>query len=126
MSHQLAPYALIAGFCAALNIAVMIAGDAAGLHYAVSTALSFGLCVCAGYTLHSRWTFRTEPRLEGLARYTLAMSANYPLSLVSIWALYDRGGLAMTIAAPISTGATVALNFILSRWAIVQPEGGRK
>jgi len=126
MARQLAPYALIAGLCAGLNIAIMIAGDAAGFHYAISTLLSFALCVCVGYALHSRWTFRVEPRREGFARYTVAMGMNYPASLVSIWALYDIAGLPMVISAPLSTGATVALNYILSRWAIVQPAGARK
>ena len=126
MMRQLGPYSAIAGLCAALNVGVMIAGDAIGLHYPLSAALSFGLCVCLGYTLHCQWTFRTERRLEGLARYTAAMSMNYPLSVFSIWAFYDLAGLRMFIAAPLSTGATMGLNFVLSRWAIVQPEGARK
>jgi putative flippase GtrA len=126
MARQLAPYVLIAGLCAGLNIAIIIAGDAAGLHYAISTALSFALCVCVGYVLHSRWTFREDPRLEALARYTVAMGMNYPASLVSIWALYDIAGLPMIVCAPLSTGAMVALNYILSRWAIVQQAGARK
>jgi putative flippase GtrA len=126
MARQVGPYAVIAGLCAGLNIGIMIAGDAAGLHYVISTAISFAVCVCVGYALHCRWTFRAEPRLEGFARYTAAMSMNYPLSLVGIWALYDLAALPMTIAAPLSTGATVSLNFVLSRWAIVQPAEARK
>jgi putative flippase GtrA len=126
MSRQFAPYTLIAGLCAGLNISVMIAGDAVGLHYTISTALSFLLCVCVGYALHTRWTFRAEPRLEGFARYALAMGLNYPASLAGIWAFYDLAGWPMIVSAPLSTGATVALNFALSRWAIVQPAGARK
>jgi putative flippase GtrA len=126
MTRQFAPYVLIAGLCAGLNIAVMVAGDAAGLHYAISTALSFLLCVRVGYALHSRWTFRAEPRVDGLARYTLAMALNYPASLAGIWAFYDLAGWPMFVSAPLSTAATVALNFLLSRWAIVQPARIRK
>jgi putative flippase GtrA len=126
ITRQLGPYALIAGFCAALNITVMIAGDAVGLHYAVSTAISFILCVLVGYALHCHWTFRSAPRLDSLVRYAIAMAVNYPASLAGIWAFYDLAGLPMTIAAPLSTGATVALNFALSRWAIAQAAGARK
>lgn len=124
MSRQLGPYVLIAALCAGLNICIMIAGDAAGLHYVISTALSFGVCVLTGYLLHCRWTFRTVPRKEAFARYTIAMSVNYPLSLVSVWALYDNAGLPMMVAAPLSTAIAVALNFALSRWAIIQAKGG--
>jgi putative flippase GtrA len=126
IKRQLGPYAAIAGLCAALNISVMIAGDMAGVHYVISTAISFILCVSVGYSLHCRWTFRAAPRVEGLARYTLAMAVNYPASLIGIWGFYDLAGLPMTIAAPLSTAGTAGLNFALSRWAIASPtEAGK-
>lgn len=126
MTRQLGPYAVIAGLCAGLNMAIMIAADEAGLHYVLSTALSFLLCVCVGYALHSRWTFRTVAGYDGLLRYAAAMAVNYPASLLSIWALYDVAGLPMIVAAPVSTAAMVALNFALSRWAILGSAEARK
>lgn len=126
MTRQLGPYAVIAGVCAGLNMVVMIAADDAGLHYVLSTALSFLLCVCVGYSLHSRWTFRTVAGYDGLLRYAAAMAVNYPASLLSIGALYDVAGLPMIVAAAVSTGAMIALNFALSRWAILRSSEARK
>jgi putative flippase GtrA len=121
MLRQIRPYIFIAGICAGLNISIMISGDALGLQYALATSVSFITCVCVGYFLHCRYTFARKPTLEGLRRYTMAMSINYPLSLVTIGIFYGLAGLPMTRAAPLSTAATVIINFALARWAIVQP-----
>ena len=126
ISRQLGSYVVVAGLCAALNIIIMIAGDSAGFHYVASTACSFGTCVLIGYVLHARWTFRTEQRVDGLARYAAAMSTNFPANLVCIWMLYDVANLRMMIAAPLATAMTVGANFLLSRWAIVSPAGDQE
>lgn len=115
---HLAPYALIAGSCALLNVAVMILGDAAGLHYAVSTAISFCLCVAVGYSLHSRFTFMVAPTLGGLRRYAAAMALNFPLALAGMWFFHDLLQLAIGPAAIASTLALTAYNYLSSRWAI--------
>jgi putative flippase GtrA len=125
MLRQAGPYALIAGFCASLNIAILIAGDAVGLHYALSTVLSFVACVCVGYTLHCRWTFRAEPSVEGVARYAAAMGINLPLGLAGVWLFYQTLRLPMGLAAPAATVSLTIANFALSRWAIL-PRGARK
>ena len=115
---HLGPYALIAGTCAILNVAVMILGDRAGLHYAVSTAISFCLCVLVGYALHSRFTFVVAPSISGLRRYTAAMALNFPLALVSMWLFHDLLEVAIGPAAVASTAALTAYNYLSSRWAI--------
>jgi putative flippase GtrA len=115
---HLGPYALIAATCALLNVAVMMLGDRAGLHYAVSTAISFCLCVLVGYSLHSRFTFFVLPSLAGLRRYTAAMALNLPLALVSMWFLHDAMGIAIGPSAVASTAALTAYNYLSSRWAI--------
>ncbi|HXS49252.1 MAG TPA: GtrA family protein [Sphingomicrobium sp.] len=115
---HLGPYALIAAACALLNVAVMILGDRAGLHYAVSTAISFCLCVVVGYSLHSRFTFLVLPSVAGLRRYTTAMALNFPLALASMWFFHDAMGIAIGAAAVASTAALTAYNYLSSRWAI--------
>ena len=116
---HLGPYALIAATCAFLNVAVMIFGDRAGLHYAVSTTISFCLCVLVGYSLHSRFTFVVLPSAAGLRRYTAAMALNFPLALVSMWFFHDLLLVAIGPAAVASTAALTAYNYLSSRWAIL-------
>jgi len=113
-----ARFSVASASCALLNIAILIAGDAAQWHYAVSAAASFGVCVLVGYWLHCRFTFGEAPSLPGLGRYTAAMALNFPLLLLSVWALHDRLGLAMVWVAPLSTLIGFCYNFIASRWAI--------
>jgi putative flippase GtrA len=122
MLRQAGPYTLIAALCAGLNIAILIAGEAAGLHYVFSTALSFAACICVGYAMHCRWTFEAEPTLAGLLRYTMAMSLNFPMSLAAVWLFYSALGLPMMLAAPSSTVMLTGINFALTRWAIL-PKG---
>lgn len=119
MIRQVGAYGIIGGLCAGLNIAVLVCGDHAGLHYALSSTLSFLLCVCVGFAFHSRWTFKSEPSVEGLARYALALAVNLPASVVSLWLLHEFMKLPMEVAAPASTISLTAMNFILSRWAIM-------
>lgn len=121
-AHRLSPYAAIAALCVALHFAVMMTGDAIGVHYVFSTTVSFVLCVLVGYALHSRYTFSVPPRSSGLARYTTAMALNFPLSIVTVWFFHDLLSQPMMVAAPASTLTAAIYNFLSSRWAIT----GRK
>lgn len=115
---QTAHYAAIAALCAALHFAVMMAGDALGVHYAVLVTLSFAACVVVGYLLHCRFSFGVAPQLPEFARYVAAMILNYPLTLLIIWLLHEAMGLSMLIAAPASTVLLTAYNFVSTRWAV--------
>jgi putative flippase GtrA len=118
--RQFGPYGVIAAICAGLNLAALIAGDAIGLHYAVSTTVSFVACVIVGYSLHCRFTFATVPSLAGLARYTAAMALNYPLAIGAIWLFHDLLACPMILAAPASTLVLTVYNFLSSRWAMTR------
>ena len=48
-------YLLISAFCAALNIAVLIIAESAGLSLPACALLSFCACVVVGYGLHARF-----------------------------------------------------------------------
>lgn len=122
MTRQLPMYGLIAGLCALINIAILIAGDRMGMHFAVSTALSFAACVVVGYALHCRFTFNAPASRSGLARYTLAMALNYPIALLGVWLVHEFLRTPMIVAAPVVTFALTAYNFVSSRWAIVRSE----
>jgi len=111
-------YLAVAASCAAGYNTTMIAGDLAGLHYLQSSVISFVLIGLWGYALHAHFTFRESMSLRSLVRYTAAMAANFPLSIALLFALCDLMGLAVAIAAPVTTMALFAWNFIASRWAI--------
>lgn len=112
-------YGLIAALCALLHIAVLIAGETAGLHYALSTVISFIVCVLVGYDLHVRYTFAMERSGPGLWRYAFAMTVNLPASLTATWLLRDLLALPMTVAAPAGTLALTAANYLFARAAIL-------
>ena len=105
--------------CALLHNAIMIGGDRLGLHYVVSSFVSFAIVVLAGYVLHSAWTFPGAERgVMSFARYTLTMALNLPLSLAGMFIFVDLAGLDVPIAAPAVTVVLAAFNFIGGRWAL--------
>ena len=113
---------MVAGFCLALHNAIIIGMDWLGAPLIAGVVLSFVLVTSVGYLLHSRATFRREIGMVAYGRYALAMSANVPLSFVTIW-LWRHGaglgaGLPMIYASPLASGCMIAMNFALSHWAI--------
>jgi putative flippase GtrA len=111
--------ALVVGLaCALLHNAIMIAGDLAGLHYALSLVVSFVIVVVAGYWLHSGWTFATPRSGAAFRRYAMIAAANYPMSLAGMFVSVDLVGLSVPVASPIVTVVLFALNFAGNRWAL--------
>jgi len=105
--------------CALLHNAIMLAGYALGLHYAVSSMVSFAVVVMFGYWLHSTWSFPNAERGRmPFARYVLIASANLPLSLAGMFAFVDLGGLSVPLATPLVTVLLVMFNFLGGRWAL--------
>ena len=117
---MIAARALTVGLvCALLHNAIVIAGDFAGLHYALSLTISFAIVVLVGYWLHSGWTFKgTKRGGSSFARYVLVASANYPASLVGMFLLVDLMGLPVPLASPLLTVVLFAANFLGNRWAL--------
>ena len=105
--------------CALLHNAIMIGGDRAGLHYVASSFVSFALVVLLGYWLHSAWTFPGAERGGmSLARYTLTMALNLPLSIAGMYVFVDLVGIGVPLAAPAVTVLLAAFNFVGGRWAL--------
>lgn len=117
---MIAARALTVGLiCALLHNAIVIAGDFAGLHYALSLTISFAIVVVVGYWLHSGWTFRGAKRGgSSFGRYVLVASANYPASLAGMFLLVDMMGLPVPLASPLLTVLLFAVNFLGNRWAL--------
>ncbi|WP_298199679.1 GtrA family protein [Novosphingobium sp.] len=111
-------YSVVAASCLLLHNVVLIGGSALGLGTTAAILASFVVVLTFGYLAHCLFTFRERPALGGLARYGMAMAANVPMTFLSIWLLNGVLRLPMTIAAPVSSIALVAVNFGLSRWAV--------
>jgi putative flippase GtrA len=111
-------YALTAAACMIMHNVIMIAGDAAGLAMPVAVLLSFCVCVLLGFALHSRYTFAVRGDGAGLLRYTLAMAANVPLTILLLWLFLTFLRLPMAVASPAATLVLLVVNFFASRWAI--------
>jgi putative flippase GtrA len=107
--------------CAGLHNAVMIGGDLAGLHYAVSSVLSYLIVVVVGFALHVRYTFGQPARFAAFWRYAVTMAANYPATLLLLFLMCDVAGLPVVVAAPAATVVMFAWNYVASRWAILRP-----
>ena len=105
--------------CALLHNAIMLGGYWLGVHYAVSSVVSFAVVVAFGYWLHSTWSFRNAERGRmPFARYALIASANLPLSLAGMFAFVDMGGFSVPVATPLVTVLLVTFNFLGGRWAL--------
>ncbi len=115
---RIGSHVVISAFCAALNIAVLILSEAAGLSLPVSVSLSFCACVAVGYALHVRFTYRHAPGWESFLRYTGAMAMNFPLLIAVLWLFRDVFGIPMAASAPASTAAIAGYNVLSVRWAL--------
>lgn len=115
-------YGAVAVLCILLHNGVMIAGDRVGLDLWILVLISFVVVSVTGYLLHGRFTFRQPLALGRYFRYALAMSANIPLAFVTTWFWHDQLGFEMTLAAPLASLCMIAINFVLSRWAVSVPK----
>lgn len=110
----------VSAVCFLLHNLIMVAADATGLNYVVATLMSYAVVGVVGYRLHSAYSFRTTRNRSGFARYALAMAGNLPAQWLLLWLLIGRLGLPMLMAAPLSTLAMMAYNFLISRWALLR------
>ena len=111
-------YALTAAACMVMHNVIMIGGDAVGLVMPVCVLLSFCVCVLLGFALHSRYTFAVRGDGPALLRYTIAMAANVPLTILLLWFFFTLLRLPMALASPGATLVLLVVNFFASRWAI--------
>jgi putative flippase GtrA len=119
-------YTIVGAICAAIYNGMMIAGDALGVHYAVSTGVAFVIIVAAGYALHCLYTFSEKLSLRAFARYTAAMLLTLPVSLGGMYLLRDLAHAPMWFASPFLTALMFCWNFVATHWAVVTQAIGRK
>lgn len=116
----------ISGLCWVTHNVVMIVADHAGLPLFASIALSFVIVVVVGYVGHSMLTFGQALSIHGLMRYGAGMIAGAVIGVPIIWFWKVGLDLPMIVASPVASVCTIAVNFVLTRWAIVRPAPSRK
>lgn len=111
-------YLVVGGTCAVVNNAVLIGGDAAGLHYAVCVLLTFVFVLPLSYVIHTRWTFRTLLSWAGFGRFVGGSFVSLVVAGAAV-ALY-RGllGMPMVLSGPFATVTMTLYNYVMTRWAV--------
>lgn len=110
----------VGGFCAALNLVVQwLCTSIVGLHYLLSTLISFFTITPIGFWLNKLKTFGTPRALarEEWPRYFVTMAASLALNLALMYLLVSILGMWYLAAALVVTVALVAANFVThERW----------
>ena len=116
--RHLGTYGFVSAVCVILNIVILVGGDCLGMHYVLSTIISYVFCVLLGYVLHTHFSFESAFSPASFIRYAAAMSVNLPSAVFAVWLLHDMLQIPMFAAAPAATILLTVLNYILNRWAI--------
>ncbi len=118
MTRTIPRYLLVGLACAVLHNAIMIGCDRLGIHYVVSSLISYAFVVVFGFALHSWFTFAQRPSVKSFLRFAAGMATNYPASIVLMFVFCSLAGIPVWIAAPLATVILFAWNYLTTRWAI--------
>ncbi len=113
-------YLGVAVICAIVNNMLLVALVKSGFHYFVAIWFAYIPMVVFGYFLQVSMTFRTRPALASFGRYNVAMLANYPLWIASLFVLIDLFKMPIAIAAFLGTAITFIGNYLATHWAILR------
>ena len=114
-------YVMVGGACALLNLVVLwLLTSLLGLHYLVSTLISFFTVTPVGFWLQKIVTFRT-PRSRAhieWPRYFATMGSSLAANLVLMYILVSLAGLWYLTASVVVTVTLLTANFLLNdRWS---------
>ena len=114
-------YAVVGGACTMLNLALLwLLTSALGLHYLVSTMISFFSLTPAGFWLQKLITFRTPRAAAGIEwpRYFATMGSSFAANLGLMYVLVSLLGVWYLAASLIVTLLLLATNFLVNdRWS---------
>lgn len=110
-------YVAVAVACALLHNGIMIGLDRLGVHYVLCQTASAAVLLPVGYLLQSHLTFDVERSWRDFARYSAALTTNYPVAIAVLWLLCDVLALSMVWASPISMAVLFVWNYLTSAWA---------
>ena len=111
----------IAGFGVTIFSVLVYVGFASGLHVRplAANVLSYVAGFTASYTVHSRWSFRTEQRQdEGAALLRFLLASGFAFALNSFWVWLATVALRLSPLAPVPAMmfVTPLASFVLNRW----------
>jgi putative flippase GtrA len=114
-------YAAVGGACTLLNLTVLwLLTSIAGLHYLVSTMISFLTLTPVGFWLQKLVTFRTPRAAAGVEwpRYFATMGSSFVANLAMMYLLVSVLGLWYLAASLVVTVLLLATNFLVNdRWS---------
>jgi putative flippase GtrA len=114
-------YAIVGGTCTMLNLAVLwLLTSVLGLHYLVSTMISFFTLTPVGFWLQKLVTFRTPRAAASVEwpRYFATMGSSFVANLALMYVLVSLLGLWYLAASLIVIVLLLATNFLLNdRWS---------
>ena len=114
-------YAIVGGVCTLLNLAVLwLLTSVLGLHYLVSTMISFFSLTPVGFWLQKVVTFRTPRAAASVEwpRYLATMGSSFVANLGMMYVLVSLLGLWYLAASLIVIVVLLATNFLLNdRWS---------
>jgi putative flippase GtrA len=118
---KFATFAAVGGFCALLSLAILwLLTSWLGVHYLVSTMITFLITTPVGFWLNKILTFRTRREYARIEwpRYFLIMSVSFASSLALMYLLVSVLGLWYLLANVIVIGLLLVFNFLThDRWS---------
>lgn len=114
-------YAVVGGVCTLLNLAVLwVLTSVLGLHYLVSTMISFFTLLPVGFWLQKLLTFRTRRERAPIEwpRYFTAMAASFVANLALMYLLVSLAGVWYLAASVLVAVTLLVCNFLANdRWS---------
>lgn len=114
-------YALVGGICALLNLAALwLLTSVLGLHYLLSTLVSFLTITPMGFWLQKLLTFRTPRARTAIEwpRYFATMGSSLAANLLLMYVLVSVLGIWYLAASVVVTITLLASNFLVNdRWS---------
>ena len=123
LDNRPARYLVVGATCAIANNIILIAGDAAGLHYWSAVLLTFVLMVPPSYVAHASWVFGVRASWPAFGRYVAGTLSSLVVAALAIGLIRGVLLLPMVVAAPIATIAMVLYNYLMTRWAVYRGHG---
>lgn len=113
-------YARVGAICAVLNNIFLIAIVGTGFGYLPGLMIVGLPMLVIGFALHTILTFEVKLTATAFLRYSLAMLANYPMWIASLFILCDVMKLPIFIASPAGTLFVFFWNYVSTHWAIAR------
>ncbi|MEO0464541.1 MAG: GtrA family protein [Pseudomonadota bacterium] len=104
--------------CAAINNAILIAGDWLNFHYVVLLVICYFTSSSVGYVYHCRITFDQPMNNRGYFNFVTGIWFGLPVSLALIALMVDWLGFPMWVAAPVMTIIMFLYHYLVARLAI--------